>query len=218
MVGGKNAPRALASAHGPGDNSKLNHSAGVPMLSDTSPVGLQHPSYSCTVESMGRSPPSARFRDSVPVNTTRKNAIEANTAAWAYCRCAMFFFLALVITWLPATINRIYTVIYPGTTNFGLNFASALVLPCQGFWNGVIYIITTFPACKQFFYRFLNHLRMLVGKNPIDRRRPMRTTAAVPRLRDSRDLDFDFKDGPMDTGEFGGQFNRDLEGTHGFRR
>lgn len=102
MVGGKNAPRALASAHGPGDNNKLNHSAGVPMLSDTSPVGLQHPSsYSCTVESIGRSQPSAGFRDSAHANTARqKNAVEANTAAWAYCRCAMLFFLALVITWV----------------------------------------------------------------------------------------------------------------------
>lgn len=49
----------------------------------------------------------------------------------------------------------------------------------------------------------------------------MRPTGPVPRLRDSRDLDFDFKsisDGRMDAGEFGGQFNRDLESTHGFRR
>lgn len=82
MVGGSNAPR---------------------ILSDSSPAGLQNPSsYSCTVESMGRALPSAVFHDT---NTARnRTAVEANTAAWAYCRCAMLFFLALVITWvsLPA--------------------------------------------------------------------------------------------------------------------
>ena len=117
---------------------------------------------------------------------------------------------------LPSTINRIYTIVYPGTTNFGLNFASALVLPCQGFWNAVIYIITTFPACKHFFYRYLNHLRMLVGKNPINLRRGGRIPGGIPRLQEYEDQEFDFKktpDGRMDTGGLGYQFSRDLENT-----
>ncbi|KAL7273622.1 hypothetical protein RUND412_003509 [Rhizina undulata] len=78
------------------------------------------------------------------------SAVEANTAAWAYTRCAMLFFLALVITWLPSSVNRVYTLIYPNATSFGLNFAAVLVLPAQGFWNGLIYIVTTLPACKEF--------------------------------------------------------------------
>ncbi|KAL0636325.1 hypothetical protein Q9L58_004672 [Maublancomyces gigas] len=94
-------------------------------------------SYSCTVSSGY----TAR---------TRNSGVEANTAAWAYCRCAMLFFLALVITWLPSSINRIYNLINPDATNFGLNFAAALVLPCQGFWNALIYTVTTLPACKEF--------------------------------------------------------------------
>lgn len=44
-------------------------------------------SYSCTVSS------GYTVR-------TRNSGVEANTAAWAYCRCAMLFFLALVITWV----------------------------------------------------------------------------------------------------------------------
>jgi len=36
-----------------------------------------------------------------PAARRRTNAaMEANIAAWAYCRCAMLFFLALVITWV----------------------------------------------------------------------------------------------------------------------
>lgn len=36
----------------------------------------------------------------------QRSAIEANTAAWAYCRCALLFFLALLITWV-STIRHV---------------------------------------------------------------------------------------------------------------
>ncbi|KAF8469750.1 hypothetical protein BDZ91DRAFT_781750 [Kalaharituber pfeilii] len=157
-----------------------NTSTTVPILSDPSPVAgaaqqQQFPNsntYSCTVETGERSiiPTTAK----AIVSARHRSAVEANTAAWAYCRCAMLFFLALVITWLPSSINRVYTVIYPGTTNFGLHFTSALVLPCQGFWNGLIYVMTTVPACKQFFLQVRNQLRALVGKPPINPRRGRR--------------------------------------------
>ncbi|PWW73287.1 hypothetical protein C7212DRAFT_217877 [Tuber magnatum] len=110
------------------------------------------PSYTVTIES-GPKPPAVNNR--MPRNT----AVEANTAAWAYCRCAMLFFLALLITWLPSSVNRIYNLVYPDATHFGLNFAAALVLPCQGFWNGLIYIVTTLPACKEFCGNLWKHLR-----------------------------------------------------------
>ncbi|RPA83044.1 hypothetical protein BJ508DRAFT_207609 [Ascobolus immersus RN42] len=105
------------------------------------------PTYSVAIE--GGS--DARWR--------QRSAIEANTAAWAYCRCALLFFLALLITWLPSSVNRIYTLFQPYSTHFGLNFAAVLVLPCQGFWNGLIYIVTTLPACKEFFLNIGNGIR-----------------------------------------------------------
>ena len=37
-------------------------------------------------------------------STTRSNAMNANAAAWAYIRCAMLFFVALLITW----VSRLY--------------------------------------------------------------------------------------------------------------
>jgi len=60
---------------------------------------------------------------------------------------------------LPSSINRVYTVRYPDATDFGLNFAAALVLPAQGFWNGLIYIITTLPACKEYAKKFWKSVR-----------------------------------------------------------
>lgn len=55
------------------------------------------------------------------------------------------------------------------------------MLPCQGFWNGLIYITTTLPACKQFYYSIQNRIRVLFGKKPIDRRRPIRIRHDMPR-------------------------------------
>ncbi|CAZ85293.1 unnamed protein product [Tuber melanosporum] len=114
------------------------------------------PSYTVIIES-GPKPPVANNNNNN--RAPRNSAVEANTAAWAYCRCAMLFFLALLITWLPSSVNRIYNLIYPDATHFGLNFAAALVLPCQGFWNGLIYIVTTLPACKEFCRNLGERLR-----------------------------------------------------------
>ncbi|KAF8535862.1 hypothetical protein BDD12DRAFT_853591 [Trichophaea hybrida] len=111
-----------------------------------SPALPEITSYTCHIEAVPHRP-SPRPRSMSKNNS----AIEANTAAWAYCRCAMLFFLALIITWLPSSINRIYNIATPNAFHFDLNFAAVLVLPAQGFWNGLIYVVTTLPACKQWF-------------------------------------------------------------------
>ena len=74
--------------------------------------------------------------------------IDPNKAAVKYCKCAMLFFIALIITWVPSTVNRIYTIVRPDKIIFGLNLAAALVLPLQGFWNAVIYMATSNFAVK----------------------------------------------------------------------
>ncbi|KAL4903509.1 hypothetical protein BDW74DRAFT_169008 [Aspergillus multicolor] len=52
-----------------------------------------------------------------------------NTATWAYTKYAMLFFVALLVTWVPSTINRVYAFARPETPNFGLNYASAFLKP-----------------------------------------------------------------------------------------
>jgi len=54
--------------------------------------------YTCHIEAVPRGRPPLRPRGQA--NT----AVEANTAAWAYCRCAMLFFLALLITWVRPSL------------------------------------------------------------------------------------------------------------------
>jgi len=204
-------PKSLS----PGDRvaGTPNTSPVVPILSDPSPVAVQHSTtYSCVVESTGK--PGLL----TTISTARqKNAVEANTAAWAYCRCAMLFFLALVVTWLPSSVNRIYTVIYPGTTNFSLYLASALVLPCQGFWNGLIYTITTLPACKQFLLQGVNRLRVLVGMKPLDLRRPRRNVHRSDEGSvDEPDIK-KFTEGRMEAGRLGMGNHYELQSIESIR-
>ena len=49
---------------------------------------------------------------------------------------------------MPSSVNRVYALAHPTRFNFGLNYTSSLVLPLQGFWNAVIYISTSMPACQ----------------------------------------------------------------------
>lgn len=111
---------------------------------------------------------------------TKKTTMSSvDRAAWAYMKCAMLFFFALLITWVcsplplsipsrlshiqacpylqsnplprrqvPSTINRVYTFVHADAVSFPLNYIEALVLPLQGFWNAVIYVTTSVPACR----------------------------------------------------------------------
>ncbi|KAJ5775912.1 uncharacterized protein N7511_000923 [Penicillium nucicola] len=78
----------------------------------------------------------------------RSLATEANSAAWAYTKYAMLFFIALLVTWVPSTINRAYSLAHPDRVSFGLKFVGAFVLPLQGFWNSLIYVSISWPAFK----------------------------------------------------------------------
>ena len=81
-----------------------------------------------------------------PTSTRQKN-YEVNNAAWAYAKCAILFFTALLITWIPSSANRVYSFVHSDTIPT-LEFMSAFVLPLQGFWNAIIYAVTSWTACK----------------------------------------------------------------------
>jgi len=92
--------------------------------------------------------------------------IDPNKAAMKYCKCALLFFVALLITWVPSTINRIYTIVRPGEIIFGLNLAAAFVLPLQGFWNAVIYMATSSFAVKCLWQDIMAAFRLKFGTAP----------------------------------------------------
>lgn len=66
----------------------------------------------------------------------------------SYYKCALLFFIAVIVTWVPSSANRVYSLVFPEKVSFGLSLASGLVLPLQGFWNTLIYVATSYSACK----------------------------------------------------------------------
>jgi hypothetical protein len=111
--------------------------------------------YKATAFATSQAPcPSAKHSQSFSTtqhnpNRRRTAAMEGNAAAWGYFKVAFLMFAALFIVWVPSTVNRLQQFIDKEHSIFGLNLASALVLPLQGFWNSMIYISTTWPECKR---------------------------------------------------------------------
>jgi hypothetical protein len=100
----------------------------------------------------GEGPASARLPNTPNANlypTRRYATMEANTAIWSYTKVAVLFFFAMMITWIPSSANRVFSVVHPGQVSIYLEYASAFVLPLQGFWNALIYATTSLPACRQ---------------------------------------------------------------------
>ncbi|ROT41259.1 G-protein coupled receptor [Sodiomyces alkalinus F11] len=86
-----------------------------------------------------------------PAVAARRRHYEANSAAWHYAKCAFLFFAAILITWIPSSANRVYSMVHGSSSGTPLEYMSAFVLPLQGFWNAIIYVATSWSACKVFF-------------------------------------------------------------------
>lgn len=94
--------------------------------------------------------PSARHRRHVSTqqHSARRRSYEHKNAAWSYSKCALLYFTAILITWIPATANRVYSIVNNGDVIAPLAYMSAFVLPLQGFWNCLIYVVMSWDACK----------------------------------------------------------------------
>ena len=106
-------------------------------------------------------------------------ALEANTVAWSYTKCAILFFISLLVTWVPSSINRVYSLIHPDRISVPFTYASAVVLPLMGFWNSVIYITTSWAACKTLFGNIIGEPNQ---KATITRRMPRTIIESRPDL------------------------------------
>ena len=141
------------------------------MSSSTRPPGVDSRETSVSHESK---PPSKTHYDRQPRKSIGSS--DANRAAINYCKCALLFSVAMMVTWVPSTLNRLVTLVHPNDPVFGLTYASSLVLPLQGFWNATIYIFTSLPACKALMRRITTALH--IDQMPRWRRGPFSTTAA----------------------------------------
>lgn len=76
--------------------------------------------YSVTIETTPRPSPARPTASAASSHDTtyhhRTAAMEANTAAWSYTKCALLFFASLLITW----VRRTLTALCCSTSNIGL--------------------------------------------------------------------------------------------------
>jgi hypothetical protein len=86
-----------------------------------------------------------------------------NEAALAYLKVAFLMFIALIVVWVPSSVNRLYQYIHGNQANFPLSLMSAIVLPMQGTWNATIYIYTT----QAEYRRAYTILRSKVMQKPV---------------------------------------------------
>ncbi|PQE10664.1 G- coupled receptor protein [Rutstroemia sp. NJR-2017a BBW] len=108
-----------------------------------SPNGKNDPdsNYRVTISALPNATLSSR--------TSRRNGANSfDRIKWAYTKVAMLFAISILITWVPASVNRVYGLRYPDKPSFVLNILSAIVLPLQGFWNTVIYFTTSLSICR----------------------------------------------------------------------
>jgi hypothetical protein len=117
----------------------------------------EKPSESRPLPALPTSPVSAQV-PTTPISTRRPSinpatSMVATTAMLAYTKVAVLFFLAMMMTWIPSSANRVYSVIYPDDVSVFLESFSAFVLPLQGFWNAVIYAATSIDACKNLWHQ-----------------------------------------------------------------
>lgn len=113
----------------------------------------RHPSETTDGETLARTTTLTGGLSSSANNTGQriKSQKNNNNAIWHYTKCALFFFTALLVTWIPSSCNRVYSVVHHNKTVMALEFMGAGVLPLQGFWNAVIYAVTSWKACEMFF-------------------------------------------------------------------
>lgn len=79
-----------------------------------------------------------------------------------YLRTSFVFAVSVLVTWTPSSINRVHDILRAGNPpSFGLNLASAVVLPLQGIWNAVIFFSTSGSAVREELHAVVDRLRGL---------------------------------------------------------
>ncbi|KAH7141884.1 G-protein coupled receptor [Dactylonectria macrodidyma] len=73
----------------------------------------------------------------------------------AYLRTSFIFAISILVTWTPSSINRVNSLINPDNDSYGLNIATAVVLPLQGVWNAAIYFMTSWSKVKEGYHAWM---------------------------------------------------------------
>lgn len=118
-------------------------------------------------------PTAAQLESAVPADRRKSLPARVRRGFWqwrtrlgrmdpvklAYLRTSFVFAISVFVTWTPSSINRVHDVLRGAEVgghsrsppSFGLNLASAVVLPLQGVWNAVIFFSTSSIALREEF-------------------------------------------------------------------
>ncbi|KAG6030216.1 hypothetical protein E4U41_000157 [Claviceps citrina] len=66
----------------------------------------------------------------------------------SYLRTSFIFGLSVLITWIPSSVNRLYSLANQGQVSYPLSVASGCVLPLQGVWNAIIFFTTSWSSVQ----------------------------------------------------------------------
>ncbi|KAF5676586.1 G-protein coupled receptor [Fusarium heterosporum] len=131
------------------------------------PTTRPEPVHSADVYA-GPAPPVANPSEQPNIRSQHSDRTKRNPsdeAAVSYAKVAVLFFTAMLVTWIPASANRLYILI-DGKASVQLGYVSAFVLPLQGFWNALIYYYTSRAACKQAIASLRTGSRRLEENDP----------------------------------------------------
>lgn len=114
------------------------------------------------------------------VQRKNKATMEANRAAYGYAKVAALFFVSLLVTWVPSSLNRVSSLIGSTADSLQYTYAAGLVLSLMGFWNAVIYISTSHRACRSLFASIFRKNGRVLATRDVTELGPRRS-----RMRDS---------------------------------
>lgn len=94
-------------------------------------------------------PVITRLQSSNQVGGERKTSTSSQKLQWAYAKSSLLFMTSILLTWIPPSINRARTLTHPDIApSYPLLAMSATVLPLQGFWNAVIFVVGSWGVIK----------------------------------------------------------------------
>ncbi|KAM0350088.1 hypothetical protein ACHAPU_003251 [Fusarium lateritium] len=104
----------------------------------------------CTSNSTPKPPSTAMTRLRAVKSNASLKLKRLDPVKMAYLRTSFIFGFAVLITWIPSSINRLYSLTHADRISFSLSVASGCVLPLQGVWNALIYFTTSWKTfCEE---------------------------------------------------------------------
>lgn len=89
---------------------------------------------------------------------------------------------------IPPSINRVYLISKPDNASFALSYLEGLTIPLQGFWNCVIYVVTSMDAVKALWVMATSTITHAVLGTLGNERRPSWESALQRARRKRREM------------------------------